>query len=375
VKYAFHLIPSGILHPGATCIIGNGVVVHLPTMYNELQKLDEKNVNYKGRLLLSDRAHLVFDFHQALDKSSEQALGENKIGTTGKGIGPAYTSKMMRKGLRVGDLQHFESFEKKLRILVETVTRGTEIKVDIEAEVARYREYSKKLEGMIVDHIPIVHELLEQGKEILVEGANATMLDIDFGTYPYVTSSNPSIGSVCTGLGIPPKFLKNIVGIVKAYTTRVGEGPFPTELKDDIGERIRKVGFEVGTTTGRPRRCGWFDLQVLKFTNRINGFSSLNLTKLDVMSGLKEIKIGIDYIYKGEKLRSMPSNLETLAEVEVQYETLPGWEEDISKIKNFKDLPENCRKYVLRLQELMGVHIEWIGVGPGRDEMIHIPRQ
>jgi len=372
-KYKFHLLPSGILNPKATCLIGNGVVVHLPSFLLELDGLKASGIDYEGRIKMSDRAHIVFDFHQTVDGKLEHKLGRNKIGTTKKGIGPAYASKISRNGVRVGDLQDWETFEQRFRALAEHhLTAFPGLEIDIEAELAYYKSISERVKSFTVDTIQYTNQAYEDGKRILVEGANATMLDIDFGTYPYVTSSNPSVGSVLTGLGVSPTKLNQIYGTVKAYTTRVGEGPFPTELSTDagIGKHLSSVGAEYGTTTGRPRRCGWLDIPQMKFSLLINGFTSINLTKLDVLTGLDEIKIGKGYRYKGALLDGMPANLKVLSDIEVEYDIMPGWKEDISKVTNFDDLPINAQKYVLKVQEMMGVPIRWIGVGANRLEVI-----
>lgn len=375
-KYKFHLIPSGILNPNAICVIGNGVVVHLPSFLEELKELEKMGVHYQGRILISDRAHLVLDLHQEIDGLNELRRGRNKIGTTRKGIGPAYSSKMLRNGVRVGDLRYFEDFTHKLQAQVAFSKENyPDLQVNIQKQIEQYKEIKDFVLSMTVDTIDYLNTSFIEGKKILVEGANATMLDIDFGTYPYVTSSNPSIGSVCTGGGISPNRLNGIFGIVKAYCTRVGEGPFPTELKDTIGQHLSSVGAEFGTTTGRPRRCGWLDIPQMKYSNMVNGFTELNLTKLDVFTGLKEVKIGVAYIYQGKKLENMPSNLQLLEECRVEYETLPGWEEDISKCQSFEDLPANAQRYVLRVEELLGTHIRWIGVGPDRFEVIERPHR
>lgn len=369
-KFAFHLIPSGILHQDTKCLIGNGVVIHLPTFFKELDMLEEKGIDYKGRMMVSDRAHLLFDFHQIVDGMREEELAGEKIGTTKKGIGPCYSSKATRIGLRVGDLRFMKHFEENLRHLVENMQKRFDFDYDIDAELAKYREYAERLEPMIVDSVHYVNDQYEQGKKILIEGANATMLDLDFGTYPFVTSSSPSIGGACTGLGIAPQKLDCSVGIVKAYTTRVGAGPFPTELHDTLGENIREKGHEYGTTTGRPRRCGWLDVVVLKYAHMINQFTHLNLTKLDVLDELPELKIATSYSYQGKKLASFPASLEVLSNVAVEYETMPGWQTDITKCRSYAELPQEAKNYIERVEQLVGCPIRWIGVGPGRDEMI-----
>ena len=373
VKYKFHLLPSGVLNKAASCVIGNGVVVHLPSFLKELEGLEASGIDYKGRVFLSDRAHLVFDFHQEVDGALEMKLGRNKIGTTKKGIGPAYASKISRNGVRVGDLADWDYFEQRFRALAEHHMRSFEgLEIDIEAELAFYKSVADKIVEMTVDTIDYTNQQYNNGKRILVEGANATMLDIDFGTYPYVTSSNPSIGSVLTGLGVSPRKLRGIFGTVKAYCTRVGEGPFPTELDTDggIGKHLSSVGAEYGTTTGRPRRCGWLDLPQLKYSVAINGFTALNLTKVDVLTGLKQIELGVAYKCRGKYLSTMPASLGQLEDVVVEFETLPGWDEDISKCKKFEELPINCQKYIRRIEEIVGVPIRWIGVGPNRLDQI-----
>jgi len=344
-------------------------VVHLATLVKELKSLEEKGVSYKGRVFISDRAHLVFDFHQVIDGLSESARGESKIGTTRKGIGPAYCEKMNRSGIRAGDLKNLELFGKKLRAVVQNAQQRFQFDYDVEEEIKRHEEYAQVFGECITDGVDWINEQYENRQRILIEGANAAMLDIDFGTYPYVTSSNPTIGGCLTGLGLSSNKIGDVIGVVKAYTTRVGEGPFPTELidTDGPGTKLRAVGREFGTTTGRPRRCGWFDAVIVKYTHRINGYTLLNLTKVDVLTGFDEIKVAVAYKVDGKRLTaSMPADLSVLARVEVEYETLPGWKEDISNISKFEELPENCRKYIIRLEELLAVPIRWIGVGPSR---------
>mmetsp|Transcript_12331 Transcript_12331/g.22252 ORF Transcript_12331/g.22252 Transcript_12331/m.22252 type:complete len:542 (-) Transcript_12331:136-1761(-) len=374
-KYKFHLLPSGILNQDATCIVGNGVVVHLPSFLKEIDGLTKSGINSEGRILLSDRAHMVFDFHQMVDGLNENKLGRNKIGTTKKGIGPAYASKISRNGIRIGDLKNMDFFEMRFRELTSAHMRAFPgLEIDVEGQLEYYRSIAPQIAAMTTDTIEYTNEAYDTGKKILIEGANATMLDIDFGTYPYVTSSNPSIGSVLTGLGVSPRKIHGIYGTTKAYCTRVGEGPFPTELERDvpgsIGEHLGVVGAEWGTTTGRSRRVGWLDIPQMKYSTLINGFTSLNLTKLDVLTGLAEVKIGRAYKHEGKILNTMPSCLKTMSEIEVIYETMPGWSEDISKARNFEDLPVNAQRYVLRVQELLGVPIRWIGCGANRLDMI-----
>lgn len=371
MKYKFHLIPSSILHPGVQCVIGNGVVVHLRGMLQELKTLREMGIDYKDRIFISDRAHIVFDFHQQVDGYNESQLGGNKIGTTLKGIGPAYGSKVMRNGLRVGDLYDMTFFEERLRGLVKQIERSFPgVKIDVEKELAYYHSIRDEVLAMVCDTVYLANNALDQGKNILIEGANATMIDLDFGTFPYVTSSNPSAGGACTGLGISPLRVGNVVGIVKAYCSRVGEGPFPTELSGDIHKKLQTAGAEYGTTTGRPRRCGWIDIPQLRYALMLNGVTDINLTKLDVLTGFEEVKIGVKYIYEGQELPNMPASLSVFSKVNVEYETLPGWSEDISKCRSFDELPINCQNYVRRLEKLIGHEIRWIGVGPDREDVI-----
>eukprot|EP01026_Neomeris_dumetosa_P051334 TRINITY_DN4515_c0_g1_i2.p1 TRINITY_DN4515_c0_g1~~TRINITY_DN4515_c0_g1_i2.p1 ORF type:complete len:552 (-),score=74.04 TRINITY_DN4515_c0_g1_i2:247-1848(-) len=376
VKFALHLVPSGILNPNAKCVIGNGVVVHLPGLLQELQNVQDKGVDITGRILLSDRAHLLFDLHKEIDGLREAELAGSKLGTTKRGIGPAYASKVTRNGLRVCDLSDFGTFIEKLKTLEQDGKKrfGDALDYDAEADAEYYKGIMDKIQPFIGDSVEYVNEAYENGSKILIEGGQATMLDIDFGTYPFVTSSNPSVGGVISGLGLAPSKLESIIGVVKAYTTRVGAGPYPTELFGDLAEQLRSVGAEFGTTTGRPRRIGWLDIVALRYVNRINGFTHFNITKLDVLSGLEELKIGVAYITpSGQTLTSVPADLGLLEECTVKYDTVPGWKEDISKVRNWQDLPENARKYIERIEELVGVYCRWIGVGPGRDAIVIKP--
>jgi len=372
-KYAFHLLPSGILHPQNICLIGNGVVLHLPTLLKELKNLEDKGINYNKRILLSDRSHLLFDMHQEVDGRQEDSkMAGTAIGTTRRGIGPCYAAKASRIGVRVGDLRYPEKFKEKFINLYNFYKKTyPDLNVDVDGEVKKYREIFERIEPMVVDSVDYINTAYENGKRIMIEGANATMLDIDFGTYPFVTSSNASIGGAMTGLGIAPTRIDTIIGISKAYVTRVGAGPFPTELVNDIGNKIREVGKEFGTTTGRARRCGWIDIVALRYVSRINNLDYINLTKLDVLTNLKEVKIAVAYKHKSKTFtNTYPSNLELLSECEVVYETFPGWTQDISKARKMEDLPSAAVKFVKRIEELVGVPIKWVGVGPGREDMI-----
>lgn len=378
VKYDFHMLPLGLINPKCANVIGSGVVIHVPLFFAELDKIVKQGVDASGRLFILDRAHLVFDVHQITDKLREIELTSDdtkkgKIGTTGKGIGPTYLTKVSRSGIRVHHLVTgpWEVFEERLRRLVSSrQKRYGSFDYDIEAELQKYKEYKQLLAPYVIDTVPFIHNAIKQNKKILVEGANALLLDIDFGTYPFVTLSNTGIGGVHTGLGIPPQSIDHVFGVVKAYTTRVGEGPFPAEQLNEIGEKLQDIGAEVGVTTGRKRRCGWLDLVILKYLTLINGYTALNLTKLDVLDSFKEIEVAVGYKYKGELLESFPADLSVLGNVEVVYKTFPGWSQDISKVTKYEDLPENCRKYVEFIEEYLEVPIKWIGTGPGREATI-----
>jgi len=371
-KFVFHLIPSGMMNEGKICVIGNGVVAHIPTLLEEIDVLEKSGISTAGRLFISDRAHLVMDYHKIVDELQETSRGDKKVGTTKRGIGPAYMDKVKRNGIRMHTLGNQELFENTVRENAKALKEvyGSRFKYDVEEELARYREYAKKIRPLLIDTSFYLNRALESGKTILIEGANGMMLDIDHGTYPYVTSSNATVGGAIAGTGIAALKLKSAIGIMKAYVTRVGAGPFPTELKNELGDQIREKGGEYGATTGRPRRCGWFDAVVGKYSCQINGYSSINLTKLDVLTGLPTLKIATSYKYNGELLKSFPSSLEVLENVEINYEEMPGWTEDLSNIKSFDSLPENAKKYVARIEELIGCKIAFIGVGVDREQMI-----
>jgi adenylosuccinate synthase len=369
--FAFHLLPSGLVNPKCTGLIGSGVVVHLPSFFDELDALQSQGLDCSNRLFVSDRAQLVFDFHQIVDGLKEVELGGSSIGTTKRGIGPAYSGKASRSGLRVHHLFDHDTFAQRFRKLVEgRFKRYGTFEYDTEGEIKRYQLLAERLRPFVIDSVVYIHQALSSGKKVLVEGANALMLDIDYGTYPYVTSSSTGIGGVCTGLGIPPKLIGQTIGVIKAYTTRVGGGPFPTEQLNDIGVHLQEVGHEYGTTTGRRRRCGWLDLVVMKHSTLINGYDVLNLTKLDVLDDLAEIQIGVKYIVDGKDLSGFPADLELLDEAQVEYVTLPGWKTSIAFVTNYEDLPVNCQKYVEYIENFLNVPVRWIGVGPGRESMI-----
>ena len=369
-KFVSHLIPAGIMHPNTVCVIGNGVVIHLPTLLEEIETLKGHGVSVDGRLLISDRAHVVFEYHKKIDALQEDMKGNAKVGTTLRGIGPAYADKTSRIGLRIGELLDFEQFAGHFNRTVEYLSKQYELAINIAEELDAYREYADTIRPFISDTSRYLAQALANGKTILLEGANATHLDVDHGTYPFVTSSNASIGGIITGTGLSPFALESAIGIVKAYTTRVGAGVFPTELTDELGEKIRQAGGEFGSTTGRPRRCGWFDAVVAKYSVRINGLKALNLTKVDVLTGLPKLKIGVRYSINGAEVHDMPSDLGFYKDVTVHYEEMDGWEEDISNVRSFSELPENCKKYIIRLEELAGCPIAFIGVGQRRDQII-----
>jgi len=363
--FAFHLLPSGLVNPACTGLIGNGVVIHLPSFFQEVDHIQNQGLDCTGRLFVSDRAQLVFDFHQIVDGLKESELKGSSIGTTKKGIGPAYSGKASRSGLRVHHLFDHATFAEKFRKIVEgRFKRYGHFEYDTEGEIQRYKVLAERLRPYVTDSLVYIHQALSEGKKVLVEGANAVMLDLDFGTYPFVTSSSASVGGVCTGLGIPPKMIRNVVGVVKAYTTRVGGGPFPTEQLNDAGTHLQEVGREYGVTTGRRRRCGWLDLVVLEHSCRINGYDAVNLTKLDVLDKLPEINVAVKYIVEGKELAGFPADLELLSKVQVEYVTFPGWQTSIEEITRYEDLPEKCKKYVEFIEESIKVPIKWIGVGP-----------
>jgi adenylosuccinate synthase len=374
-KYAFHLLPCGILNPNCVNVIGNGVVLHIPTLMKEIEALSDSISEEEvfQRLVISNRASLLFDVHQTVDGILEAEKNSKAIGTTKRGIGPCYSSKTTRNGLRVGDLLHWETFEGKYKALVDHLRLRYDLgeSADIKKEVDRYKVFAEKLRPIIRDTAIVIRDYMRNGEKILVEGANAALLDIDFGSYPYVTSSSVVAGGICTGLGLPPKAISKVLGVVKAYTTRVGGGPFPTELFDSTGEYIRIAGAEFGTTTGRPRRCGWLDIPLLRYSDCLNDYTSVNLTKLDVLTGLDTLKVCVEY--EGLEHGAFPASLEELAAVKPVFVFLPGWTEDLSKCKTFECLPTNAQNYVLFIEERTGIHIEYIGVGPGRADMIHRP--
>ncbi len=370
-KHIFHLVPSGMLNEKPVCVIGNGLVLSLPTMFEEIETLREHGDKVEGRLLISSRVHILFDYHKKVDALQEEMKGKSAVGTTLRGIGPAYTDKIRRNGIRMHELLDWDAFEKKYRGNLEMFKKMYgDFEYDADTELAYYKGIVETVRPMIVDSAKLIYDELKAGKKILVEGANGALLDIDHGTYPYVTSSNSTIGGICTGLGVGATAIDNVIGIMKAYTTRVGAGPFPSELHDDLGVQIREAGGEYGSTTGRPRRCGWFDAVVSGYSAMINGLTSANLTKLDVLTGLDSLKIATGYKLNGESINSVPPSLDDLDKVEVTYIEMPGWKEDINKVRKFEDLPENAQRYVEKLEELMDCPVSSIGVGVKREDII-----
>uniref|UniRef100_A0A665XD40 Adenylosuccinate synthetase n=1 Tax=Echeneis naucrates TaxID=173247 RepID=A0A665XD40_ECHNA len=370
VEYDFHLLPSGVLSKKATSFIGNGVVIHLPGLFDEAEKNLQKG---KGKGLW-----MMFNFHQAVDGIQEQQRQQQEgtnLGTTKKGIGPAYSSKAARNGLRVCDLvSDFKVFSCRFRMLADHfLTMYPNLNVDVDQELEQLKGYAERLRPLVTDGVYFMHKALTgPNKKILVEGANAALLDIDFGTYPFVTSSNCTVGGVCTGLGVPPSYVGRVYGVVKAYTTRVGVGAFPTEQDNDVGELLQSRGREFGVTTGRKRRCGWLDLILVRYAHMVNGFSAIALTKLDILDTLPEIKVGVAYKVDGQPLPSFPANMDVLTRVSVEYETLPGWCCSTEAARSFEDLPPQAQKYIQFIENFLQVPVKWVGVGKSRESMIKL---
>ncbi len=373
-EFKLHLIPSGILYPEKMCIIGSGVVVDPAALIKELESLEKQGIS-TANLRISQRAHVIFPYHQKLDQMEEESKGNNKIGTTCRGIGPAYTDKSARAGIRVIDLLDTEDFPELLKANMESKNQVlTEVyggkALDYSEVLDAYSGYAETLRKYVCDTSILVNDAVQQGKNIVFEGAQGTLLDLDHGTYPFVTSSHPTAAAACLGAGIGPTRIGRVIGVTKAYTTRVGEGPFPTELKDETGAFIRKQGGEYGTTTGRARRCGWFDGVVARYAVRINGLDYLAITKLDVLSGLEKLRICTGYNYRGDVITEFPASLKALNECVPVYEDLPGWSEDITKARKLEDLPVQARKYLERISEVSGAPIGLIGVGSRRTQTI-----
>ena len=373
-KYALHLLPSGILSPGVTPVIANGVVVDIDVLFQELDDLVARGVDV-SKLLVSGSAHVIAGYHRTIDKVSERFLGKRRIGTTGRGIGPAYADKINRVGIRVQDLfdenilrQKVEgALDQKNHLLLKVYNRRA---ITVDETVAELLEYAERLKPMVADTSLVLNKALDEDKTVLFEGGQATMLDVDHGTYPFVTSSSATAGGAATGAGVGPNRLDRIVGIVKAYTTRVGSGPFPTELFDEQGEWLRSRGFEFGTTTGRPRRVGWYDAPITRYATRVNGITDLVLTKLDILTGLEQIPVCVAYDVDGERFDEVPVNQTDFHHATPILEYFPGWSEDISVARTFDDLPKNAQDYVLALEKMSNTRISVIGVGPERDQVV-----
>jgi len=376
-KFIFHLIPSGILHEGKICLIGNGVVVDPPALIEEINGLKKKGIKVGGKLFLSKNAHLIMPYHRVIDNASERCRGKKSIGTTGRGIGPAYVDKMARRGIKVADLLHPSVFKEKLmtnlfdiNFILKNLYKVSVFKT--ENIYKEYMGYAKKLSEYIADTDIIINKMISGNKNVLLEGAQGTLLDVDHGTYPYVTSSNAIAGGACTGLGIGPTKISRVLGVVKAYTTRVGSGPFPTEIKDSLGNMLREKGGEYGATTGRPRRCGWLDMVVLRHSVRVNGLNGIVITKLDVLDGLDKIKICTHYKYKGKIYEDFPKEINIVEECEPYYEEFEGWNTTTIGIRDFNKLPKAARAYIKKIEKMLGVEVQLISTGQRRDEIIQL---
>jgi adenylosuccinate synthase len=373
-KYALRLIPSGILNPEAINIIGNGVVLDPEGFLDEVEKLEKEGICTKN-IRISDRTHLIFPYHKGLDDLAERSRGDNRIGTTKNGIGPCYMDKVERSGIRICDLMDEEVFREKLshqlkrkNNVIQKIYGGEPF--DEEEMLKAYLVYAEKLRPYVEDTTVTLYEAVKAGKKVLFEGAQGTLLDIDFGTYPFVTSSHPISGGFAVGTGIGPNCIEEVLGIAKAYTTRVGKGPFVTEQDNETGDKIRKAGNEFGTVTGRPSRCGWFDVVMVRYSARINGMTSIALMLLDVLTGVEELKICIAYDIRGKRVEHFPASLKDLADAKPVYETFEGWNEDITRITSFEDFPENAKKYINRIEELVDVPIKIVSIGPKRSQTI-----
>ena len=376
-KVVLHLIPSGVLHPGKRCIIGNGVVLDPEVFIMEVNRLKAAGrLEDDSTLLLSESLHIIMPYHKAIDIAREAKSGDKKIGTTGRGIGPCYEDKIGRRGIRLMDLIDPVVFSRKLRENLEEknaiLERLGEEPLGYNEIYRAYQDHAEILKKYVADTSLVLDKSLKSGRKLLFEGAQGTLLDVDHGTYPFVTSSSTCAGGAATGSGVSPRQIHEVIGISKAYVTRVGSGPFPTELLDETGEELRRTGSEFGATTGRPRRCGWFDAMVIRYSVRINGLTGIALTKLDVLSEFDTIKVCTGYTYEGNALETLPARLETFENCVPVYEELPGWKADISGVRDFAELPENAKKYVKRLEELAGCPIVMVSVGPRRDQTMMI---
>lgn len=378
-EYKLRLLPSGILYSGTLCVIGNGVVVDPEVMLEEMDAMQKRGVDVSG-IRLSNRAHIVFPYHRLIDSLSEELRGNSKIGTTKRGIGPCYQDKAKRIGIRVCDLMDKDEFAKRLK--ENLAIKNMELErlynhapLDYGEMLEAYLAYAERLRPYVCDTIALLNEELAAGKRVLFEGAQATMLDLDYGTYPYVTSSHPVSGGIGVGTGVAPGRLKNVVGVVKAYCTRVGAGPFPTEQLNEVGEKLREAGHEYGTVTGRPRRTGWLDAFVVRYAGLLSGITHMAVTRLDILDGFDEIKMCVGYRYQGAPLNEMPASLKVLAEVEPVYETFKGWRQDISGVRAYDELPAEARAYLERLAEYTGIRQGIVSVGPNRDQTIVLEKE
>ncbi|MDP4126823.1 MAG: adenylosuccinate synthase [Bacillota bacterium] len=373
-EFKLHLIPSGILYEDKVCVIGNGVVIDPKVLIEELDYLAARGIK-TGKLLISSNAHVIMPYHKVLDGLEEEARGDHKIGTTKRGIGPAYMDKASRIGIRIIDLLDKDEFAEKLRQnLVEKNNLFVKVygkePLTFDDIYETYLGYAERIHSMVTDSSLVIDQNIRAGEKVLFEGAQGTLLDIDHGTYPYVTSSNPIAGGACVGAGVGPTRINRVIGVIKAYTTRVGEGPFPTELLDQTGEEMRANGHEFGTTTGRPRRCGWFDAVIGRYTARVSGLSDFAITKLDVLTGLEKLKICVGYRVNGEIITEFPQSQKIFKQCRPLYEEMPGWQEDITNVRRFEDLPKAAQNYVLRIEVLTGVPASLVAVGPGREQTI-----
>lgn len=375
-KYPFHLIPSGILQPNTKAVIANGVVLDLEVLISEIKMLEDDGVNLKNKLIISDRCHLILPYHKSLDLAYENARGKQKLGTTGRGIGPVYADKVSYNGIRIYELVRWELFVEKFTFQAKIKNKILKTFDTPEINIRKELEKFKKLRDVITPYVADTYQLLSQAiadnKKVLVEGAQAVLLDLDFSAYPYSTASNVVTGSINAGAGIPPQKIGDVWGVVKAYTSKVGSGPFPTELTDSLGDEIRKIGAEIGTTTGRPRRVGWLDLESVKFAVEVAGITQIAITKIDVLSGQKNIKVGVGYKLNGKAISYSSCGYDELEKLEVIYKVLPGWDEDISKVRKFTDLPKTCQEYVKFIEEFLGTKIKIVSVGPKREEYIQL---
>ena len=374
-KFILQLLPSGIINSKGKCIIGPGVVVDIEVLLKEINELEKRGKNLDN-LFIDERAHLIMPYHIEIDKAREEARGENKIGTTQRGIGPCYIDKIARNGIRTGDLLEMDRFKDKLEWNIkdknDMLQRYGKETFELEVLYEKYVDLAQKIKHRIIDAVSEVNEAVDNNKTVLFEGAQALMLDIDYGTYPYVTSSSPTAGGAAVGAGVSPRKIERVLGVMKAYTTRVGEGPFPTEEDNETGEILRKTGGEYGSNTGRPRRCGWLDLVIGKYGVMINGLTDIVLTKLDVLDGFDKVKIAVAYEIDGKRYVNYPPNLRKSKEIKVIYEEFDGWKEDISKIKNYDELPENCKKYIKFIEEFLGCPVSMVSVGPERTQNIYL---